>query len=109
MISWVNGRKYENLKYFCPTIDYFRLCFSFSCSGFDLTLVKKSQFLQVLHMQKFYVFRFYMEKKFAPRNGVCVCVQGAGGAFPFILRLFPTALKRLYFIEQKEQEDEYLL
>ena len=41
---------------------------------------------------------------------VCVCVcAGGGGAFPFISRLFPTALKRVYFIEQKEHKDEYLL
>ena len=52
MISWVNGRKYENLLQFyfswlpaLRTWYYFRLCFSFSCFVFDLTLIKKSHTL----------------------------------------------------------------
>ena len=56
------------------------------------------------------MFSDFTWKKNLLQEMVCVCVcRGRGGAFPFILRLFPTALKRLYFIEQKEQEDEYLL
>ena len=50
MISWVNSQKYENLLQFntswlisLRSWYYFRLCFSFSCSGHDLTLIKKSQ------------------------------------------------------------------
>ena len=46
MISWVNGRKYKNLwhVYFSwlpalRTWYCFRLCFSFSCFVFDLTLI----------------------------------------------------------------------
>ena len=52
MISWVNGRKYENLLQFylswlpaLRTWYYFRLCFSFSCFVFDLTLIQKSHAL----------------------------------------------------------------
>ena len=52
MISWVNGRKYENpLKdntsclASLRTWYYFRLCFNFSCSGYDLKLIKKSHTL----------------------------------------------------------------
>ena len=52
IISWVNGRKYENLLQFyfswlsaLRTWYYFRLCFSFSCFVFDLTLIKKSHTL----------------------------------------------------------------
>ena len=52
MISWVNGRKYENLLQFyfswlsaLRTWYYFGLCFSFSCFFFDLTLIKKSHTL----------------------------------------------------------------
>ena len=49
MISWVNGRKYENLLQFntgwlasLRTWYYFMLCFSSSCFGYDLTLIKNS-------------------------------------------------------------------
>ena len=49
MISWVNGPKCENLLQFNTswlesprTWYYFKLCFSFSCSSYDLTLIKKS-------------------------------------------------------------------
>ena len=42
MMSWVNGRKYENLLQFNTSWlvsvrmwFYFRLCFSFTCSGYD--------------------------------------------------------------------------
>ena len=49
MISWVNGQKYENLLQFntswlssLRTWYFFKLCFRFSCSGYDLTLIKKS-------------------------------------------------------------------
>ena len=52
MISWVNGRKYENLLQFyfswlpaLRTWYFFRLCFSFSCFVFHLTLIKKSHTL----------------------------------------------------------------
>ena len=55
MILWVNGRKYENLMRLSNsclaslrTWYYFRLCFSFSYSGYDLTLIKKS------HTSNFY-------------------------------------------------------
>ena len=42
------------LVHFCPTWDYFRLCFSFSCSGYDLTLIKKSHVLNnYLFLQKY--------------------------------------------------------
>ena len=48
MISWVNGRKYENLLQIfislLPALKrwyYFRLCFSFICFVFDFTLNKK--------------------------------------------------------------------
>ena len=48
MISWVNGWNYENLLQFntswlvfLRTWYYFRLCFRFSHSGYDLTLVKE--------------------------------------------------------------------
>ena len=49
IISWVNGQKYENLLQFSAswlaslrTWNYSRLWFSFSCSGYDLTLIKTS-------------------------------------------------------------------
>ena len=49
MISWVNGQKSEKCFQFnnrwlgsLRTWYYFRFCFSFSCSGYDLTLIKKS-------------------------------------------------------------------
>ena len=52
MISWVDGWKYENiLQYnisflvFLGTWYYFRLCFSFSYSGYDLALIKESHTL----------------------------------------------------------------
>ena len=42
---WVNGQKYENFPQFntdwlvsLRMWNYFRLCFSFSCSGYDLTV-----------------------------------------------------------------------
>ena len=42
------------LVHFCPTWDCFRLCFSFSCSGYDLTLIKKSRTLNCYSfLQKF--------------------------------------------------------
>ena len=42
------------LVHFCPTWDYFRLCFSFSCSGYDFTLIKKSRTLNCYSfLQKF--------------------------------------------------------
>ena len=61
MISWVNSRKYENLLQFQTSwlaslrMWYcFRICFSFSCSGYDLTLVKKSHTLNCYSsLQKF--------------------------------------------------------
>ena len=65
MISWVNDWNNENLLQFntswlafLRTWYYFRLCFSFSCSGYDLTLIKKSHtlnyysFLQKLLLKK---------------------------------------------------------
>ena len=52
MISWVNQRKYENILQFNTSWltsvrawYYFRLCFSFSCSGSGHTLTKKSHAL----------------------------------------------------------------
>ena len=57
MIPWVNGPKCDNLLQFntsclgsLGTWYYFRLCFSFSYSGYDLTLIKKS------HTLNFYSF-----------------------------------------------------
>ena len=50
---WMNGGKYENLLQFntswlasLRTWYYNRLCFNFSCSGYDLTLIKKSHTLK---------------------------------------------------------------
>ena len=52
IISWVTRRKYENLLPFnssrlvsLRTWYYFRLCFSLSCSGYDLKLIKTSHTL----------------------------------------------------------------
>ena len=61
MISWVSGWKYENiLKFNTSWLTslriwyYFRLCFSFSCSGYDLTIIKKSHTLNwYSFLQKF--------------------------------------------------------
>ena len=61
MISWVNGREYENLLQFyfswltaLRTWYYFRLCISFSCFVFDLALIKKSHTLNCyLFLHKF--------------------------------------------------------
>ena len=66
MIPWVNGQKYGNLLQFnasrlasLETWYYFRLCFSFSCSGYDLTLIKKS------HTRNCYLFsqKFLLKTK----------------------------------------------
>ena len=61
IISWVNGGKYENLLEFntswlasLRTWYYFRLCISFSCSGYDLILILKSHTLNCYSfLQKF--------------------------------------------------------
>ena len=61
MIPWVNGPKYENLLQFnnswlasLRTWCYFRPCFSFSCSGYDLVSIKKGHTLNCyLFLQKF--------------------------------------------------------
>ena len=52
MIPWVNDQKYDSLLQFntswlasLRTWYYFRLYFSFSCSGCDLTLIKKTHIL----------------------------------------------------------------
>ena len=60
-VSWVNGRKHENLSKLntswltsIRTWYYFKLCFSFSCSGYDLILIKKSHTLNCYSfLQKF--------------------------------------------------------
>ena len=59
MIWWVNGQKYENLLQFntrwlaSPRTWYsFRLCFSFSYSAYDLTLIKKSHTLNCYSFYK---------------------------------------------------------
>ena len=143
MIPWVNGPKFDNLLQFntsclgsLGTWYYFRLCFSFSCSGYDLTLIKKShtrncylfsqKFLlktktyklllvtvvaqftaktansekaiyflsliscsinklvsNIIHMLKFYVFRFYVENKICSRK----CCVGLTPPFPRPLSL----------------------
>ena len=59
--SWVNSQKYENLLQFDTSWlaslkkwHYFRLCFTFSWSGYDLTLIKTSDPLNCyLFLQKF--------------------------------------------------------
>ena len=61
MIPWVNGRKYVSFLYFNTswlpsqrTWYYFRFRFSLSCSGYDLTLIKKSHTLNwYSFLQKF--------------------------------------------------------
>ena len=61
VISQVNGRKYENLPQFntdclafLRTWHYFRLGFSFGCSGYHLTVIKKSHILNCCSLlQKF--------------------------------------------------------
>ena len=61
MILWANDRKYENLLQFntswlasLRTGYCIRLCFNFSCSCFDLTLIKNSHTLNCyLFLQKF--------------------------------------------------------
>ena len=118
---------------------HFRLCFSFSCSSYDLTLIKKTHktncysFLQkfllkaktykslvtgvaqftaktansekaiyflsliscsvnklvsnIIHMLKFYVFRFYMESKICSRKW-CVGLKPPFPRPPFSTALF---------------------
>ena len=144
MIPWVNSRKYDNLLQFnaswlvsLETWYNFRLCFSFSCSGYGLTLVKKTHtincysFLQklllkpkirnslvtmvaqitaktansekafyflsliscsinklvsnVIHMLKFYVFRFYVEKFFLLQK---MALADLANIYPWILVIF---------------------
>ena len=61
MISWVNNWKYENILQFntswlvfLRTWYYFRLYFSFSYAGYDLTLIKESHTLNCYSfLQKF--------------------------------------------------------
>ena len=64
----MNGRKYENLKFLVilyqlvsiyKNMIYFRLCYGFSCPGYDLTLIKKS------HTLNFYSFlqKFFLKTK----------------------------------------------
>ena len=78
IISWVNGRKHENLLQFyfswlsaLRTWYYFRLCFSFSCFVFDLTLIKKS------HTLKCYSFlhKFLLKAKITNSLLVTVIAQ----------------------------------
>ena len=64
MISCVNGQKHENLlksntSWHPKNMIYFRLCFSFSCSGYDFTLIKKC------HTLNFYSFlqKFLLKTK----------------------------------------------
>ena len=65
VILWVNGRKYENLMQFNTSWlaslrawYYFRFYFSFSCSGYDLTLIKKSHTLNCyLFLQKLQTYK----------------------------------------------------
>ena len=66
MILWVNSRKYVNFLQFSTsclaslrTWYYFRLFFSFNCSGYDLALIKKCRTLN------FYSFsqKFLLETK----------------------------------------------
>ena len=63
-ISWVNNRKYENIQLFRADLFaslqmwyYFRLCFSFCCSGNDLTVIKKSQTLNYYWFLQKYLFK----------------------------------------------------
>ena len=65
MISWVNGPKCENLLQFNTswlesprTWYYFKLCFSFSCSSYDLTLIKKSHTRGLIKKQNLTLVRF---------------------------------------------------
>ena len=61
MISWVNGRKYENLLQFntswlasLRTWYYLKLYFNCNCSGYDLTLIKNCHTVNCyLFLQKF--------------------------------------------------------
>ena len=65
VILWVNGRKYENLMQFNTSWlaslrawYYFRFYFSFSCSGYDVTLIKKSHTLNCyLFLQKLQTYK----------------------------------------------------
>ena len=61
-VRWYHEWTVENMKIFCnlilagwhKNVIYFRLCFSFSCSGCNLTLIKKSHTLNFyLFLQKF--------------------------------------------------------
>ena len=78
MISWVNGRKYENLLQFyfswlpaLRTWYYFRLCFSFSCFVFDLTLIKKSHTLKCYS----FLYKFLLKTKITNSLLVTVIAQ----------------------------------
>ena len=66
MIPWVNGRKNDNLFQFNTSWltylgmwYYFRLCVRFSCSGYDLILIKNSHTLNCYSFFK----KFLLKKK----------------------------------------------
>ena len=45
-----------------------------------------------------------MEKKFAPRNGVCVCVCRGRGGFPFHFKAFPYGPEKGRFYRTKRTQ-----
>ena len=79
MISWVNGRKQENLLQFNTSWlaslriwYYFRLFSIFSCPCYDLILIKKSKInwsLTYYSHVKILCFSILREKNFVPGNG----------------------------------------
>ena len=78
ILSWVNGQKYENLLQFyfnwlpaLRTWYYFRFCFSFSCSVFDLTLIKNSHTLNCYS----FLHKFLLKTKITNSFLVTVIVQ----------------------------------
>ena len=75
----MNGQKYENLLWFnfswLPALwawwYYFRLCFSFSCFAFDLTLIKKSHTLNCY----LFLYKFLLKTKITDLLLVTVIAQ----------------------------------
>ena len=77
MITWVNGRKYDNLLQFNTSWlaslrpwYYLRLGFSSSCSGYDHRLIKKS------HTINYYLFL----RKFLPKTKTYKFIVGNRGS-----------------------------
>ena len=81
VISWVNGWKHENLLQFNTSwlaslrmwYLYFKLCFSSSCSGYDLTLIKKWRTLNCYSFLQIFLLKTKTYKLVVGNCGSPIC------------------------------------